>query len=92
MLLQGSPERHRFEYAHQVTTDATGATQRDLVQATTVVPGDSVVYTITFENFGDQAAENVTITNPVPANLTYELGTACGPGSAIQFSVACGKE
>ena len=76
----------------EVTTDASGATQRELVEATTVVPGDSVVYTITFENTGDQAAENVTITNPVPANLTYEPGTAFGPGSEIQFSVDGGRE
>ena len=50
----------------EVSTDDAGATQRELVEATTVVPGDSVVYTITFENVGDQAAENVRITNPVP--------------------------
>ena len=69
-----------------------GEEKRELVEAASVVPGDSVVYTITFENVSAESAENVTITNPVPVNLTYEVGSAFGPGTVIQFSVDGGKE
>lgn len=71
----------------QLTTTDTGEQKKELVAATTVLPGDSVVYTIAFENVSDEPAENVTITNPVPQNLTYEMGSAFGPGAVIEFSV-----
>ena len=69
-----------------VLTD-TGERKSELVAAASVVPGDSVVYTITFENVSNEVAENVTIVNPVPENLTYEPGSAFGPGAEIEFSV-----
>lgn len=71
----------------QLTITETGEQKKELVAATTVLPGDSVIYTIAFENVSDEAAENVTITNPVPENLTYEVGSAFGPGAVIEFSV-----
>lgn len=76
----------------QVTLADDGKEERELVDASTVVPGESVVYTITFENVSGEAAENVTITNPVPSNLTYEPGSAFGPGADIQFSVDGGTQ
>jgi uncharacterized repeat protein (TIGR01451 family) len=75
----------------EVRMTDSGEPKRELVEATTVIPGDSVVYTITFENISGESAENVTITNPVPANLTYEQGSAFGPGASIQFSVDGGN-
>jgi len=71
----------------QVTILDSGERQKQLVAASTVLPGDSVIYTITFVNVSDESAENVTITNPVPDNLTYETGSAFGPGTVIEFSV-----
>jgi len=68
----------------------TGEQTTELVAADKVLPGDSVVY-ITFENVGNESAENVTITNPVPQNLTYEVGSAFGPGAVIEFSVDGGS-
>ena len=70
----------------QITTNEAGEQKRELVAASTVVPGDSVVYTIMFENVSSESAEQVTITNPVPQNLTYEVGSAFGPGAVIEFS------
>jgi len=75
----------------QLTTTPSGEQKKELVAATTVVPGDSVIYTIAFENVGEEPAENVTITNPVPDNLSYEDGSAFGPGSVIEFSVDGGE-
>lgn len=75
----------------EVTIDENGDRHTQLVDATTVVPGDEVVYTVTFSNVSDEPAENVVITNPLAAEMTYVVGSAFGPGSDIIFSVDGGK-
>jgi uncharacterized repeat protein (TIGR01451 family) len=45
------------------------------------VPGDTVVYTITVTNDGNMDAEGITVTDTVPANMTYVEGSASGSGS-----------
>lgn len=75
----------------EVTVNATGETERRLVSADTVVPGEDVIYTITFTNVSEETAENVVITNPISKNLTYVDGSAFGPGTVIEFSVDGGK-
>ena len=42
-------------------------------------PGNSIVYTITYENVGMQDATGVVITDTVPANTTYDAGSS-SPG------------
>ena len=74
-----------------VTVNAAGETERRLVDADTVVPGEDVVYTITFTNISDEVADNVVITNPISTNLTYVEGSAFGPGTVIEFSVDGGE-
>ena len=71
----------------EVSVDDTGARKTELVAAETVVPGDEVVYTVSFANVSEEPAENVVITNPLPAQLTYVDGSAFGPGAEVQFSV-----
>ncbi len=71
----------------ELVINASGETERRLVAAATVVPGDDVIYTITFTNISDETAENVVITNPIADHLTYVEGSAFGPGTAIEFSV-----
>jgi len=75
----------------EVTVTATGETERRLVPADSVVPGEDVVYTITFTNVSAETAENVVITNPISENLTYVAGSAFGPGTLIEFSVDGGQ-
>ena len=75
----------------QVTIDDAGKRTTRLVDATKVVPGDEVIYTVTFSNISDVPAENVVITNPLPEQLTYVDGSAFGPGAEIVFSVDGGK-
>jgi uncharacterized repeat protein (TIGR01451 family) len=75
----------------ELVTDEKGETKAELVDAKTVVPGDEVVYTVTFQNVSDQAAENVVITNPIASDLVYVDGSAFGPGSDIVFSVDGGN-
>jgi uncharacterized repeat protein (TIGR01451 family) len=75
----------------EITVTESGDTERRLVSADTVVPGDDVVYTITFTNISDETAENIVITNPISQNLTYIEGSAFGPGTLIEFSVDGGQ-
>ncbi len=75
----------------EVTIDDSGARSTELVDASTVVPGDEVIYTVTFLNISDEPAENVVITNPLPADLTYIDGSAFSPGAEVVFSVDGGK-
>jgi uncharacterized repeat protein (TIGR01451 family) len=75
----------------EVTVNAAGERETQLVPAETVVPGERVVYTITFRNVGEESADDIVITNPIDANLTYVDGSAFGPGTEIQFSVDGGN-
>lgn len=54
---------------------------------TKAVPGTEVIYTTRFTNNGKQAAGNIVITNPVPANTVYVGGSAQGARTAITFSL-----
>ena len=75
----------------EITVNDAGERETRLVPADTVVPGDSVIYTITFTNISEESAENVVITNPVPDHLTYIEGSAFGPGTVIEFSIDGGQ-
>jgi uncharacterized repeat protein (TIGR01451 family) len=68
---------------------ADGETQRRLVDASSVVPGDELRYTITFTNAGADVvdAQSVVITNPIPADTEYLEDTAFGSGTEIVFSL-----
>lgn len=71
----------------ELIVDGQGAAQRRLVDAAKVIPGDEVIYTVTFENISAEPADNVVITNPLPQEMTYVEGSAFGPGAEILFSV-----
>lgn len=62
-----------------------------LVPVSTVVPGDEVIYTVTFTNVSSQNAENVTVVDPIPDQMTYVRGSVFGPGTNITFSVDGGQ-
>ena len=74
-----------------IETDANGETITRLEQASKVVPGDVVIYTVSFSNTGSELAENVVITNPVPRHMEYIEGTAFGPGTDISYSIDGGR-
>lgn len=75
----------------QVVTLADGRKQTKLVPAQPVVPGEQVIYTVTFENVGQKPATDVAIVNPVPEHTTYVAGSAGGPGTEVSFSVDGGR-
>lgn len=55
-----------------------------------VMPGETVVYTITARNVGEKPATNVVITDPIPEHMNY-TGSVTGEGTRITFSVDGGK-
>lgn len=90
-MADGSLDVRTTVQKEEVVVDADGNETRRLVPAELVVPGESVFYTITFKNVGNEVADNVVITNPIAENLSYVDGSAFGPGSSIQFSVDGGQ-
>ena len=58
---------------------------------TNVVPGTEVIYTITAKNTGNEPADNIVVTNPVPKETVYVDGSAFGAGTNITYSVDGGK-
>ena len=64
-----------------------GTTSKKLVPAARVVPGDEVVYEITYSNKGSEPATGVAIDNPVPPAVTFVQST--NPPTAV--SVDLGK-
>ncbi len=66
---------------------------RRLVDASTVVSGDTLQYVISFSNSGTDLVDagSIVITNPLPPDTVYIEGTAQGSGTDITFSVDSGE-
>jgi len=75
----------------EVFVNAQGEEETRLVPADTVLPGETVFYTITFTNVSDEVADRVVITNPIDESLVYLDGSAFGAGMDIVFSVDGGE-
>ena len=68
-----------------------GAKIKKVAPAQKTVPGDEVLYTITYTNKTAKPAEKVAVTNPVPKHTRYKDGSAAGDGAEIAYSVDGGK-
>jgi uncharacterized repeat protein (TIGR01451 family) len=55
------------------------------------VPGQEVIYVITYRNTGAESVQNVVVNNPVPKELAYVANSALGNGSRFEVSVDGGK-
>jgi uncharacterized repeat protein (TIGR01451 family) len=55
------------------------------------VPGDEIVYTLHYTNTGQEPADNVVITDPIPEHMIYVQGSASGADAVITFSVDNGQ-
>jgi len=67
-------------------TDEAGANKVELVEPKLVVPGDEVIYTITYTNFGQASATSIVVTNQIPEHMTYVRDTAGGANASVLFS------
>ncbi len=71
--------------------NAQGVTEKVRAPLEKALPGTEVIYTTTFTNNGSKPANNIAITNPIPANTTYVGGSAFGDNTDITFSIDGGK-
>jgi uncharacterized repeat protein (TIGR01451 family) len=66
---------------------ADGTPVKKWVPATELLEGQVVYYTVRITNPGQQAAHNVVVTKPVPANTRYIADSAVAPGARVTFSI-----
>ena len=66
-----------------------GEVERRLVDASSVIPGDELQYTVHFTNNGQLPVDpgTIVITDVVPEHTEYLDGTAFGAGTEVWFSV-----
>lgn len=57
------------------------------VEPVIAIPGNTMMYTITFENIGDKPVSNIVVNDPLPNNSKYLVGTATGRHTTITYSV-----
>ncbi len=61
---------------------------QDLGDSAEVAPGDVLRYTVVGENTGQSPANNLAITQPIPAQMTYKLDSAISKdGAEITYSI-----
>lgn len=70
-----------------VTTSEDGSQETRRVPVTTVLPGNEVIYVITYSNVSDKPITNAVISNPLPAQVSYVAGSAASEGADFQVSV-----
>ncbi len=75
----------------QVTVVENGKTLVKRVTADTVESGQSLFYTLTVTNQGDEKAANVVLNNPLPEGTLYVANSAYGEGTKIVFSADGGQ-
>lgn len=74
-----------------IKKDKDGNTIYDYIEPKTALPGDVMLYTISFENIGSDPAEGIVINDPIPNNSKYRMDSAVGKNTAITFSIDGGK-
>jgi uncharacterized repeat protein (TIGR01451 family) len=74
-----------------VTIDVQGKKMVTLMEPTTVIPGDVIVYTTHYHNKGKMSAEKVAITNPIPKDTAYVDGSGVVDNAILSYSVDGGK-
>jgi uncharacterized repeat protein (TIGR01451 family) len=60
------------------------------VEAKKFQPGDEIIYTITYNNTGTEAATDVVVSDPIPEGTAYIPGSATEAGD-LTFSIDHGK-
>lgn len=74
-----------------IKTNEKGEKEFSYVEPTIAIPGDVMLYSITFENIGKQAASNIVVNDPIPNNSKYRINSATGNDTTITFSIDGGK-
>lgn len=57
------------------------------------IPGDTILYKNLINNDGNKTTQKLTVTNPMPTNLTYKANSAaCSVACDITFAINGSKE
>ena len=70
-----------------VVVDEQGNESAELTGVDIVVPGDTIVYTSTFTNQGEQIVSGIAVDNPVPSNTVYINFSARGENTQVVYSI-----
>ncbi|GHB05673.1 hypothetical protein GCM10009069_30100 [Algimonas arctica] len=74
-----------------VTTTPSGDIETRYVEAKLVVPGETIVYRIDYMNDSDAPVTDLVLTMPVPAEVTFQEGSAEQDGMETYFSTDDGQ-
>ena len=101
-VTSATPDGNANNNSANVSTALTGSTDLAVTKTgpATVPAGSNVTYTITLTNFGPDAAQGVTLTDPIPAGMTFVSATQLGgpafscdlPAAGDPGTVACTQE
>ena len=69
-----------------LSVDADGGERLTFAPATDVEPGEQVRYRLVYQNDGAEAADQVSLVMPVPAEVTYLEGSVEGDASRVTYS------
>ncbi len=75
----------------EIKTGKSGKKEFSYVEPAIVIPGDVMLYSISFENIGKEPVSNVVVNNPIPNNSKYRMNSATGKNTKITFSIDGGK-
>jgi uncharacterized repeat protein (TIGR01451 family) len=78
-----------FQEKEVVGKDGKKSLKREAVS--NAVPGQEVIYVITYRNTGKEPVQNVVVSNPVPKELAYVANSALGNDTRFEASVDGGK-
>lgn len=70
---------------------ANGAETVKRVAADKVTPGETIVYSIRYQNDAAEAASDIILVMPVPKEVSYIEGSVSGDDSSVAFSADGGK-
>jgi len=74
----------------EVTVSVKGKNVKKKIMAKGFLPGEEIIYTLSYVNSGTEAAKDVLITDPIPAGTTFIPGSASDADKAT-FSINNGK-
>lgn len=75
----------------EVTVTEAGKQVTKRVKAEKSTPGETLIFTLSYKNTGDEKAVKVKLDNPLPGGTRYIADSASGANSEISFSADGGK-
>lgn len=87
-LAHAKPELQMSMAAEKEVTVVEGGKQvLKRMPAQSSAPGETLIYTLSYKNVGDEKAVEVKLDNPLPAGTRYVADSATGANTQISFSV-----